>query len=112
MLNEGLINWMMRWWSGQVNGSFGKNPPPPQPNPNLPRCYFASTFWYSRMTHDGEFLYDNVKRWTTQFKILRDYDLMIIPINIPIRNHWVLTVINFNTKSTVIYDSFERDTTR
>ena len=64
------------------------------------------------MTHDGKFSYDNVKRWTKQFKTLRDYDLMIIPINIPGRNHWVLAVINFNTKNTVIYDSFEMNTLR
>jgi hypothetical protein len=26
MLNEGIINWMMRWWSGQVNGRFAPTP--------------------------------------------------------------------------------------
>jgi hypothetical protein len=92
ILNEGIINWMMRWWSGQVNGRFGSNPPPPQSNPQIPRCFFTSTFWYTRMTPDGEFSYDNVKRWTKKFEILRHYDLMIIPINIRARKHWVLAL--------------------
>jgi len=55
MLNEGSINWMMWWWSSQVNGRFGNKPPPPQPNPHMPRCYFVSTFWYTRMTPNGGF---------------------------------------------------------
>ena len=33
------------------------------------------------MASDDEFSYDNVKRWTNRFRILQDYDLMIIPIN-------------------------------
>jgi Ulp1 family protease len=82
MLNEEIINWMMRWWSGQVNGRFGSNPPPPQSNPHMAGCFFTSTFWYTRMTPEGDFSYDNVKRWTKKFEILRHYDLMIIPINI------------------------------
>ncbi len=103
---------MMRWWSNQVNGRFGNKPPPPQPNPHMPRCYFAITFWYTRMTPDGGFSYDIVKRWTKKFEILQHYDLMIIPINIPARNHWVLTVIDLKQKKTVTYDSFETDTLR
>ncbi len=43
-LNDGNIEWMMRWWAGQVNGRFGKKSPPPQSNPQLLRCYFASTY--------------------------------------------------------------------
>ncbi len=112
MLNEGIINWMMRWWSGQVNGRFGSNPPPLQSNPHMSRCFFTSTFWYTRMTPDGEFSYDNVKRWTKKFEILRHYDLMIIPINIRSRKHWVLAVIDFNNKNKVIYDSLETDSLR
>ncbi len=112
MFNEGSINWMMRWWSGQVNGRFGSNPPPPQSNPHMPRCFFASTFWYTRMTSDGGISYDNVKRWTKKVDILRHYDLMIIPINIRARNHWVLAVINLNKKNTVIYDSINTDALR
>jgi Ulp1 family protease len=112
MLNEGSINWMMRWWSSQVNGRFGSKPPPPQVNPHMPRCFFANTFWYTRMTSDGVFSYDNVERWTKHFEILQHYDLLIIPINIPIRNHWVLAFIDFKKKNTVIYDSIETDTLR
>jgi Ulp1 family protease len=64
------------------------------------------------MTPDGGFSYDIVKRWTKKFEILQHYDLMIIPINIPARNHWVLTVIDLKQKKTVTYDSFETDTLR
>jgi Ulp1 family protease len=112
LLNEGSINWMMRWWSSQVNGRFGNKPPPPLANPHMPRCFFANTFWYTRMTPDGVFSYDNVERWTNHFEILQHYDLMIIPVNIPARNHWVLAVLDFKKKNTVIYDSIERDITR
>jgi hypothetical protein len=112
MLNEGSINWMMWWWSDQVNRRFGSNPPHPQSNPHMPRCFFTSTFWYTRMTPDGEFSYDNVKQWNKKFEILRHYDLMIIPINIRTRKHWVLAVIDFNNKNTVIYDSLETDSLR
>jgi Ulp1 family protease len=85
-LNDGNIDWMLRWWAGQVNGGFGKKPPPPQPNQPLPRCYFASTYWYTRMTSTGTFSYENVKSWTAK-SILQEYDLMIIPINVLARDH-------------------------
>ena len=111
-LNDGNIDWMMRWWAGQVNGRFGKKPSPPQSNSQLPRCYFASTYWYARMTSDGVFSHDNVKNWTAQFKILQQYDLMIIPIHVPARDHWILAVIDFEKKKTTIYDSIEKDITR
>ncbi len=111
-LNDGNIDWILRWWGGQVNGSFGKKPSPPQSNPQLPRCYFASTYWYARMTSDGVFSHDNVKNWTAKFEILQQYDLMIIPIHVPARDHWILAVIDFKKKKTTIYDSIEQDITR
>jgi Ulp1 family protease len=111
-LNDGNIEWMMRWWAGQVNGRFGKKPSPPQPNQQLPRCYFASTFWYSRMTSEGVFSHDNVKSWTAKFKLLQQYDLMIIPVHVRARDHWILAVIDFKEKKTVVYDSIEGDITR
>jgi hypothetical protein len=43
MITDEVVNWMMRWWTTQVNGRFGKNPTPPPSNPRMPRCYFAST---------------------------------------------------------------------
>jgi len=112
MLNDNHVNWMLRWWSSQVNGRFGNNPPPPKSNPHMTRCFFASTFWYARMTPDGVFSYDNVKRWTKKFEILRQYDLMLIPIHIQVRKHFILAVVDFNKKNTVIYDSLEQDALR
>jgi hypothetical protein len=111
-LSDKNIEWMLRWWAGQVNGRFGKKPSPPHPNPQLPRCYFASTYWYAKLTLDGVFSYDNVKRWTAKFDILQQYDLMIIPIQVRARDHWILAVIDFKKKKTAIYDSVDRDTTR
>jgi Ulp1 family protease len=111
-LNDRILDWMMRWWSDQVNGRFGKNHPPPQSNPNMPRCYFVSTYWYTRMTSDCEFSHENVERWTECVKIIQDYDLMIIPINILTRDHWVLAVIDLIKKTTVIYDSLELNAQR
>jgi hypothetical protein len=64
------------------------------------------------MTSDGVFSHDNVKTWTAKFEILQQYDLMIIPINIPARDHWVLAVIDFKRKQTAIYDSIETDIIR
>jgi len=111
-LNDKNIDWMLRWWAGQVNGRFGKRPSPPQPNPQLPRCYFVSTFWYAKLTLGGVFSYDNVKRWTAQFDILQQYDLMLIPIHVPARDHWILAVIDLKNKKTMVYDSIEGDITR
>jgi hypothetical protein len=111
-LNDGNIDWMLRWWAGQVNGGFGNKPPPPQLNQQLPRCYFASTYWYTRMTSEGAFSYESVKSWTARSKILQEYDLMIIPIQVPTRDHWILSVIDFKKKKTTIYDSIEQDITR
>ncbi len=64
------------------------------------------------MTSGGVFSHDNVKSWTANFKLLQQYDLMIIPIHVPARDHWILAVIDFKKKKTVIYDSIERDITR
>ncbi len=111
-LNDGNIEWMMRWWAGQVNGRFGKKPPPPQSNPQLPSCYFASTYWYAKLTLDGVFSHDNVKSWTAKFKLLQQYDLMIIPVHVRARDHWILAVIDFQKKKTAIYDSVEMDISR
>jgi hypothetical protein len=37
---------------------------------------------------------------------------MIIPIHVPTRDHWILAVIDFKNKKTMIYDSIERDSTQ
>jgi len=48
------------------------------------------------MVREGEFSYDAVRRWTRKFDILRDYDLMLIPIHIPTTTvtvaHWILAI--------------------
>ena len=31
-INDGNIDWILRWWAGQVNGGFGNKPSPPQSN--------------------------------------------------------------------------------
>ena len=64
------------------------------------------------MTSDGAFSHDNVKSWTAKFKLLQQYDLMIIPVHVLARDHWILAVIDFKKKKTVIYDSIEMDITR
>jgi Ulp1 family protease len=79
MITDEVVNWMMRWWATQVNGRFGSDPIPPPYNPQMPRCYFASTLWYARMIQNGEFSYESVKRWTNKIDILSQYDLIFIP---------------------------------
>ena len=111
MIAEPVINWVLRWWSGQVNDRFGKNSPPPHTNPDMPKCFFADSYWYSRMTWENGFSYDSTKRWIDSSTILQN-DLILIPVHIPRRTHWVLAVIDLNKKCTVVYDSFEQDTTR
>ena len=64
------------------------------------------------MTLDDIFSYDNVKRWTAKFNIPQQYDLFLIPINVPARDHWILAVIDFEKKKTMVYDSIERDFTQ
>jgi hypothetical protein len=54
----------------------------PELNPNeWHHIRFANTYFYTKLTEDGEYNYKNVKRWTAKIDIF-ECDKMIIPINV------------------------------
>lgn len=78
------------------------------------RCHFFKSFFVTKMNNEGnadpklegQYLYDNVKRWSKNvpycdiFKL----DKIIIPIN-QRRLHWMCAVIDMRKKQIVMYDS-------
>lgn len=105
MLNDNVINWILAWWTSQVGGrshkNFGRDT-----LPNLPRCFYTSTQWYASLTQGGTARHQNVSGWTKRVNVFKDFDLMLIPINIKGR-HWYLAVIDFIRKATIVFDSHE-----
>lgn len=64
-------------------------PHPLQKNPvgikGVGKNWFASTYFYSKLTAEGTYNYENVKRWTSKIDIF-DCDKIIIPINVRARS--------------------------
>jgi Ulp1 family protease len=90
MLSDGIVDWMCQFWTTQVGGSIGAKAGIGQPRivPHLPRCYYVSSRWFSKLTEDGWANHQKVARWTLGVNVFQDYDVMLIPI---IHNyHWYL----------------------
>ena len=107
MLSDGIVDWMCQWWTAQVGGGIGDKAGTgrPQIAPHLPRCYYVSSHWFSKLTEDGRADHQKVARWTSGVNVFQDYDVMLIPI---IRSyHWYLGAINFVDKVTAVLDSLE-----
>jgi hypothetical protein len=109
-LNDDIINWMLSWWRSQIGGGQNNNKTTtPQVHPSLPRCYYANTQWFTKLQHEGTAT--GLLKWTKNANFDKDYDLMLIPINVR-NNHWYLAVIDFKHKRIVTYDSHEPAKTR
>ena len=110
LLNDDIINWTLSWWRSQIGGGQNNNKTTtPQVHPSLPRCYYASTLWFTKLQEVGATA--GFLKWTRNTNFDKDYDLMLIPINIK-NNHWYLTVIDFKHKRIATYDSHEPAATR
>ena len=106
MLSDGIVDWMCQWWTTQVGGGIGKaGTGHPRVALHLPRCYYVTSHWFSKLMEDGQADHQKVARWTTGVNVFHDYDMMLIPI---IRNyHWYLVAIDFTKKVTAVFDSLE-----
>ena len=111
MLSDGIMDWMCHWWTTQICGGIGVKAGIGQPRiaPHLPRCYYVSSHWFSKLTEGGGANHQKVARWTLGVNVFQNYDVMLIPI---IRNyHWYLGAIDFTNKVTAVLDSLESSTT-
>ena len=64
MLSDGIVDWMLQWWTTQVGGGIGDKAGTGRPQfaPHLPRCYYVSSHWFSRLTEDGRANHQRVAR--------------------------------------------------
>ncbi len=110
LLNDDIINWTLSWWRSQIGGGQNNNKTTtPQVHLGLPRCYYASNQWFTKLQEVGATA--GFLKWTKNTNFDKDYDLMLIPINIR-NHHWYLVVIDFKNKLIATYDSHEPTTTR
>ncbi|EKX53713.1 hypothetical protein GUITHDRAFT_132787 [Guillardia theta CCMP2712] len=108
-LNSEVITWWLEWWREEHGGgSQGKMPKPCEPGKEKemgPRCWFANTYFYTKLLDEENkvYSYKNVRRWTKKINVF-DCDKMIIPINQD-NVHWFCACIDFKNKRTEVYDS-------
>ena len=52
ILSDGIIDWMLRWWTTQIGGDIGVNVGGglTQTAPHLPRCYYVPSQWFTKLT--------------------------------------------------------------
>jgi sentrin-specific protease 1 len=99
-LNSEVITFWLEWWCEQVGaGSQGRGPS----LTSNPRCWFANTYFFARLTGEGRYNYDAVRRWTDKVDVF-SLEKVIIPINVT-NTHWFLAVIDFRNKWTQVFDS-------
>ncbi|EGC34898.1 hypothetical protein DICPUDRAFT_55498 [Dictyostelium purpureum] len=76
-------------------------------NPNLPKCHFFGTFFYTQLCNGPEnYDFSKVKRWTNKVDIF-SLDKVILPVHLG--NHWCCAVINFKDKQFQYFDSLLGD---
>jgi hypothetical protein len=83
MLCDGIVDWMLQWWTTQVGDGMGKKAGTGRPQfaPHLPRCYYVSPHWFTTLTgEDGRANHQRVARWTVGVNVFQDYDVILIPI--------------------------------
>ncbi len=67
-------------------------------------CWFFNSFFVERLLiTNGEYKYDNVKRWSKNFDVFA-MDKVFFPINLD-NTHWTLAVIYVKLKEIRYYDS-------
>eukprot|EP00871_Galdieria_phlegrea_P001757 jgi/Galph1/2582/GphlegSOOS_G1256.1 len=68
-----------------------------------PKCYFFSSFFFSKLMFRGAYDFFAVRKWTRKLNLF-EFDKIIIPINVA-QVHWIVAVINIKSKCFETYDS-------
>lgn len=78
------------------------------------KCYFHSSFFFTKLNERNTYTYSNVRRWTARGAgkcNLFEQDKVCIPINLD-NTHWAACVIHIQTKRIFYYDSLGQSGTR
>ena len=108
-LNMDLITFFLEWWRDRTGGGGGTEKASCAPDAR-PRCWYANTYFFTRLTEDGD---DAVRKWVPDH-VFQEYDKLIIPVN-DNNVHWYLAVVNFRDKRVEVFDSIrdrQREKTR
>lgn len=79
---------------------------------DMPRCWFAPTFFLNKLFLDQGYSYDSVRRWTMpkKFQLVKlpytsifELDKVILPVHLG--NHWTCAVVNLRDQALEYYDS-------
>lgn len=107
-LNDEVINFYMALLQDQNN------------NNNCDNNYYMNTFFYTKLTENNIYTYNNVRRWTLNKKFAKkgininlihsifDFKKVLIPINVK-NYHWVCGCINFSNQTIEYYDSMDHN---
>eukprot|EP00045_Choanoeca_perplexa_P011735 m.125537 g.125537 ORF g.125537 m.125537 type:complete len:707 (+) comp15747_c0_seq3:53-2173(+) len=94
-----------------VNGLFSLIYERSKKNPQLPKVWMFSSFFYTKLSNPLEG-YAGVRRWTRRAKVTPDgpadvfaFDMVLFPINVN-ASHWVCACIDFRKKTIAYYDSY------
>ncbi len=95
-----MVTFWLEWWCEQIGAGSEKSMPR---SSTKPKCWVANNYFYSELTKDCVYCYENIQRWTTDIDVFF-LDKVIIPIN---ENdvHWFLAVIDFQHQQTQVFDS-------
>eukprot|EP00923_Selenidium_pygospionis_P012515 GHVN01021252.1.p1 GENE.GHVN01021252.1~~GHVN01021252.1.p1 ORF type:complete len:878 (-),score=257.67 GHVN01021252.1:48-2291(-) len=76
-----------------------------------PRCYFWSTFFYTKLSGENSlggqnYSYESVKRWSVRKKvnIFSDVEIMVIPVHVR-KIHWTLGAVDLRSHKIHFFDS-------
>jgi sentrin-specific protease 1 len=92
-LNDEVINFYLG-----MCGTRGENATPG----TVPRVYYHTTLFYTKLMQRNQYSYAGVKRWTRKVDLFA-MDKVIIPIHLGV--HWTCAVINLRDKQFEYYDS-------
>ncbi len=83
-MNDELMNFMIDWCRYATNAGGGTS----KIHAFLsysPSCWFQTTFFWQKLTFERKkkgYYYDNVSRWTTDVDLFKDYDMLLVPVNV------------------------------
>ena len=76
---------------------------------NALETFAISSFLYSKLTEDGEYSYNRVRRWTKRIPRLFASDILFLPVNLN-ATHWALVTIFMRRRLIVFLDSLQQAT--
>ena len=83
-----MISFWLEWWCERVGAGTANRAPQ---SVSGPKCWMANTYFYSKLTDNGTYSFNNVRRWTSHFDVFA-LDKVIIPIN-ENNVYWFLAVV-------------------